>query len=54
MSDEEYQSFVASMDAIDLLAEIMDNPEYLTDPYYASLGGALRARYAQLSVGHAK
>jgi hypothetical protein len=32
----------------DLLGEVMQNPEYLTDPYYRDLGHEFQKRYEKL------
>lgn len=47
-SDDEYKLRVARMDLTELLDEVMERPEFLTDSYYRDLGEALRARYEEL------
>ncbi len=34
----------SNMDLWELLSEIIDNPTYLTDPYYKDAGNAITAR----------
>lgn len=48
-SNAEYVAKVEGMDESDLLDAVMENPEYLTDPYYFyPLGQALQKRYEEL------
>jgi hypothetical protein len=39
---------VMAMDAWQLLTYALENPEYLSDPYYSLIGNAINARYEQL------
>jgi len=48
MSNDEYADWVHTLNQSQLLDEVMENPEYLTDYYYHPLGRALRARYNEL------
>ncbi len=36
------------MNRDELLTEMLDNPEYLSDSYYKDVGKAMRERYAKL------
>lgn len=48
MTNDEYADRVSMMGPIELLDEVMANPEYLTDGYYRPRGDTLRARYQTL------
>lgn len=47
--DEQYLARIGKMTQVQLLAELMDHPEYLVDGYYRKFSEALRKRYAALS-----
>ena len=47
--NEAYLDMIARMDILQLFAEVMEHPEYLTDRYYKVFGDAFRRRYAELA-----
>lgn len=48
MRDEEYIKRVRTLTMEELLDEVFENPNYLTDGYYNDLGNALYVRYLRL------
>lgn len=50
MTDDEYKAKIAAMSRRELLDEIMDNPNYLTDNYYRDFGRAMRQRAEELNA----
>lgn len=51
MTDERYLESIKTMTVVELLTEVMTNPDYLTDSYYRKFGIAIRARYQELLGG---
>jgi hypothetical protein len=53
MTSDEYCNKVKNMSIEQLLDEVMENPEYLTDGYYMyPLGKALFDRYKELKANN--
>ena len=48
MSDKAYIASIAKMTESQLLDEVMENPNYLCDPYYRAFGIAIENRYREL------
>jgi len=46
----EIQVPIHKMNSMQLLAYVIDNPEYLSDPYYLDTGNKLRKRFYRLAI----
>jgi hypothetical protein len=52
MSNATYIASIAKMTMPELLREIINHPDYLTDSYYREFGRALEARAYELLKDH--
>jgi len=48
--NEEYIAGVEQMNEWELLTEVIESPEHLSDSYYSVFGDALRKRYETLKL----
>jgi len=49
-TNEDYIEAVSNMNERQLLDQVIENPEYLTDSYYHVFADALNKRYVQLTA----
>jgi hypothetical protein len=52
LNDEEYVRWIGTVSFGELVMQIIENPSYLTDPYYTAFGNALRKRAFELTEGN--